>query len=346
MRRRKSRKGAPGIVEVAARAGVSIATVSRCFSQPGMVRQPTRERIQSAAADLGYIRNRAAGSLNNRFSGTLALVVPTIDNAIFAELIEAFSNRLQAHDRTMFIAAHGYDLELEVAIVRSLLERRIDGIGLVGFDHNPVCTNMLDQRNVPVLAVWNYNPCAQLPCIGTDNEAAAADITTHVIANGHRDIAMLFPDTTNNDRARDRSNGARRALAGAGIAIAPQRWIRCSYDIAEAKQLVLKLMLGNPPTAIVCGNDIIAHGAYYACQELGLRIPDNISVVGIGDFRGSAHMSPGLTTVRLPARRIGVQAADSLIAMIDTGTTPANAHMCIDHSIMLRGSVAPIKTAP
>ncbi|HCD49715.1 MAG TPA: transcriptional regulator, partial [Alphaproteobacteria bacterium] len=114
-KRTRSRKGAPGIVDVAKRANVSPATVSRFFNSPEVVRSPTRRRIEDAASDLGYIRDRMAGAMHNRFSGTFGLIVPTIDNAIFAELIEAFSTRLQERDRTMLIAAHGYDLTLETA---------------------------------------------------------------------------------------------------------------------------------------------------------------------------------------------------------------------------------------
>ena len=155
MQHRRIKKGPPGIVEVANRARVSIATVSRAFNAPDMVRLATRQRIEAAANELGYIRNRLAGSLHNSFSGTVGLIVPTIDNATFAEMIDTFASRLRHHDRTLLIATHDYDLSLEVAIVRSLLERRIDGIVLVGLDHDPVSLNMLEQRNVPVITIWN-----------------------------------------------------------------------------------------------------------------------------------------------------------------------------------------------
>ena len=339
MRYSRSRKGAPGIVEVAARAGVSIATVSRTFSQPDMVRAPTRMRIEKAADELGYIRNRAAGALHNRVSGTLGLVVPTIDNAIFAELIEAFSARLRDFDRTMLIAAHGYDLDLEVAIVRSLLERRIDGIALVGFDHAAVSMNMLQQRDVPVISVWNFRESTDIPCVGADNAAAARTVIRHVLDLGHRDIALLFPDVSSNDRARDRMNGVLQELRLADVTTAPDRLISCPYDIGEAKRLVRELVSGaRRPTAIVCGNDIIAHGAFYACYAEGVRIPDDISIVGIGDFRGSAHLEPGLTTIRLPARRIGNIAADSLVQMSDTGLLPNPFNQQVEVELKDRGS--------
>jgi len=215
--RPRSRKGAPGIVDVARRAGVSPATVSRFYNSPKIVRGPTRQRIETAAQELGYIRDRMAGTLHNRFSGTFGLIVPTIDNAIFAEMIEAFSAKLQKHDRTMLIAAHGYNLQLEAAIVRSLLERRIDGVALVGLDHDSVPLNMLKQRDVPVISIWNHQADTDIACVGADNFLAGTLVTSHLMQLGHRNVALIFPETENNDRARGRLAGAQTSLSDHGI---------------------------------------------------------------------------------------------------------------------------------
>ena len=340
VKRTRSRKGAPGIIEVASRAKVSPATVSRFYNSPDVVRGQTRKRIEEAAKDLGYIRDRMAGTLHNRFSGTIGLIVPTIDNAIFAELIEAFAARLREKDRTMLIAAHGYDLTLETAIVRSLLERRIDGIALVGFDHEEVPLNMLAQRDVPVISIWNYHEQSQIPCVGADNNEAGVLITRHLIDLGHRDIAFMFPDTQSNDRARDRIDAALGTAKKAGIAVNDERIINCPYDIGEAKRIARTLIGKNPPTAIACGNDIIAHGVLFACQELQVKIPDELSIIGIGDFRGSEHLEPGLTTVRLPARRIGQRAADTLLMMSETGMMPNPKNQAIELELIKRASTS------
>lgn len=340
-KRVRSRKGAPGIVEVAARAGVSPATVSRFFNTPDVVRGPTRKRIEEAANDLGYIRDRMAGSMHNRFSGTIGLIVPTIDNAIFAELIEAFSTQLLQHDRTMLIAAHGYDLEREVAIVRSLLERRIDGIALVGLDHAAIPLNMLSQRDVPAITIWNYAEDSELPCIGADNFGAGQMVTQHLLELGHTDICFVFADSRGNDRARARREGAIATAKARGLTIPAQRIHVCAYDVGEAKQLAMDILKSAPPTAIVCGNDIISHGVIFACQSMGFEIPDDISVVGIGDFRGSAHMEPGLTTVRLPAKKIGSLAADALVLMNESGLLPNPFRQKVDLDFRIRSSTAP-----
>ena len=322
MKRVRSRKGAPGIIEVAKRAGVSPATVSRFYNSPDIVKGPTRNRIEKAAADLGYIRDRMAGTLHHGFSGTFGLIVPTIDNAIFAELIEAFSARLQERDRTMLIAAHGYDLAMETAIVRSLLERRIDGIALIGFDHEAVPFNMLAQRDVPVISVWNYHEDSKIPCVGADNYEAGRLITQHILKLGHQDIAFVFPETKSNDRARDRLKGALDTAKQYGLNVPEHRLQSCAYDVGAAKQMAKSVLTQNAPTAFICCNDIIAHGVLFACQSMNVKVPEDVSIVGIGDFGGSEHLEPALTTVRLPANRIGVQAADTLLSMSETGMPP------------------------
>ena len=338
MKRLRSRKGAPGIIEVAKLAGVSPATVSRFYNDPDIVKGPTRKRIEKAAADLGYIRDRMAGTLHHGFSGTFGLIVPTIDNAIFAELIEAFSARLQEKDRTMLIAAHGYDLAMETAIVRSLLERRIDGIALIGFDHEAVPFNMLAQRDVPVISVWNYHEDSKIPCVGADNYEAGKLITQHILDLGHQDIAFVFPETKSNDRARDRLKGALGAAKKRGLKIPEHRLLSCSYDVGAAKEMAKKVLSENPPTAFICCNDIIAHGVLFACQGMGIKIPDEVSIVGIGDFGGSEHLEPALTTVRLPANRIGVHAADTLLSMSETGMPPKQFVESIEVEFVQRAS--------
>lgn len=307
-----------GIVDVARRAGVSASTVSRFFNAPDKVGAKARGRIEVAVRDLGYVRNRVAGSLHNRPSGAIGLLVPTVDNAIFAEMIEAFAQRLRVHDYMMLIASHGYDLALEAELVRTLLERRVDAVALVGLDHAPETQELLAARGVPFLTLWSHSERAPHPCVGVDNLETGWLVTRHVIDLGHRDIALVFGETAANDRTRDRLEGARRALEEAGLQ-PPAAWqVECRYDIADAKSICQRLLTGRRrPTAIVCGNDIIAQGALYAARSLDRAVPDELSVVGIGDFGGSAEIEPGLTTVRIPARRIGRTAADAIVTMIE-----------------------------
>jgi len=334
----RTRSGAPGIVDVASRAGVSPATVSRFFNSPEVVRSDTKLKIQTAATELGYIRDRMAGAMHNRFSGTIGLVVPTINNTIFSELIAAFSNRLLQHDRTMLVASHNYDLTLEVSIIRSLVERRIDGIAVVGQHHLDSAIDMLGVRHIPVIALWGYHQQPVIPFVGADNSLAAFKVTKHLLDLGHHDIAFIFPDTSNNDRAKDRKSGALLAMKDAGVSVPEHRLHTCPYNIAQSKQNALAILTNNKPSAIVCGNDVIAHGVIYAAQQLGLALPSSLSIVGIGDFTGSADIVPSLTTVRLPANRIGQIAADAIVEMSEQGNITTFKNQIIDTQLIVRES--------
>ncbi|MFD2741666.1 substrate-binding domain-containing protein [Sulfitobacter aestuarii] len=338
MARTRSRKGAPGIVEVAARAKVSIATVSRAFNSPDLVGSETRKRIESAAKELGYQQDLTSGTLGPGFSGTIGMIVPTVDNAIFSEMVESFSRRLNEHGRTMLIATHGYDLALEIPILRALIRRKIDGVVLVGFDHFDTSIAMLLDRAIPTLTIWNYDEDASVSCIGADNRKVGSCAMGHLLKLGHRDIAMLFPDTGSNDRARHRFTGALEEASANGVNIPSHRIIPCPYDIGAAKEAAIEMLRDNPPSAVLCGNDVIAQGVIYACLASGHAVPDDLSVMGIGDFAGSAHIEPGLTTIRIPARSIGAMAADAIVKASRAGFDPEPVATEVDFTLTIRRS--------
>ncbi|MFK7751000.1 MAG: LacI family DNA-binding transcriptional regulator [Sedimentitalea sp.] len=311
------------IVAVAKRAKVSISTVSRSFNHPEQVKPSTRKKIDKAVRKLGYIRNRAAQTMHGIRSATIGLVVPTIDHAIFAELVQAFSDAVEAQGFTILLASHGYDLEREYAITRKFLEHRVDGVALIGLDHSQETYHLLASNQIRAISVWNYDANSPLSCVGADNARAGALAGGHVVGLGHRDIGLVFPPTQDNDRARARRNGVEQVLADAGLEV-PQAWrLESPYSLSEAKDAVGELLAqSHRPTALICGNDVLALGAIYAAKAQGLDVPGDLSVIGIGDFKGSREMEPPLTSVHLPARDIGrlagAQLAGSIINNRDT----------------------------
>ncbi len=329
------------IVDVARKAGVSTATVSRYLNNPDIVKAQTGKRIEKAVAELDYVRNRAASSLHNRRTATIGLVVPTIDYAIFAEMMEAFSQRLMSHGFTTLIGAHGYDLDIERRLIRALMERSVDAIVLTGLDHRSESLSMMERREVPFLSVWNYSRDCTFPCIGIDNVRAGRATVEHLVALGHRRIAVLAGQTRANDRAEARCRGALAALEEAGCE-RREDWIRsCPYDIGDAKAHALRILESKDrPTAFACGNDIIALGVLFAAQSLGLSVPHDLSIMGIGDFRLSEHTHPALTTLRIPARRIGSLAADAIVGLVDGA--PLDAPIEVETELKLRESTTPL----
>lgn len=327
---------------VARLAGVSPATVSRCLNHPDLVSPATRKRVDTAIRKSGYIRNRAARTIHGRRSGTIGIVVPTVDYSIFAEAVQAFNDAVSESGFTLLLASHGYDLDVEYEVIRKLLEHRVDGIALTGLDHGAESFRLIEMQNVPAVAIWNYAEDSPLSCIGADNREAGRRAAEHLLMLGHRRIGTVFPDTGENDRARARLAAVTDALTAAGIQTPPAWRAHSPYDASRSKQVCLDLLnRRDRPTALLCGNDIIAHGALYAAAKLGLAVPRDLSVMGIGDFRGSAEMEPGLTTIRIPARRIGRSAGRHLVAAIGRDQPRAIEHVKHDIDLIMRATTAP-----
>lgn len=309
----------PDIVSVAKLAGVSTATVSRTLNHPDLVHPATRKKVDKAIRKSGYIRNRAAQTIHGRRSATIGFVVPTLASAIFAELVQAFNDTLSARGFTLLLASHGYDLDAEYLLVRKLLEHRVDALALIGLDHRADTYGLLREQGVPALAIWNYDDASEISCIGVDNREAGWRAAEHLLMLGHRRIGTVFPSTGENDRARARRQAALDCLAAGGIELREDWQIETPYDVGLAKRACLPLFRQTDrPTALLCGNDVIAQGAIYAASRTGLRVPQELSVIGIGDFSGSAEIEPALTTIRIPATRIGQAAAKHLTEAVDT----------------------------
>ena len=305
------------IVRVAAVAKVSISTVSRYFNHPELVNPSTRKRIDAAVRKTGYIRNRAAQTIHGIRSGTIGVIIPTLDHAIFAEVVQAFSDTVAEHGFTILLASHGYDGQREYKILRKLLEHRVDGIVLTGLDHSDAVFQLIESQSIPHVLIWNYSAQATHPCVGADNTLAGQLIAKHVLDLGHRKIASMFPPVDGNDRANGRLEAVLQTLRAADVEIPPDWQLTTVYSLTTAKRDATALMSqANRPSVLICGNDVLATGALYAAAALGLRVPQDISVVGIGDFKGSADVVPPLTTVRLPAVEIGQTAGHALSAAI------------------------------
>lgn len=316
------------IFAVARAAGVSISTVSRTFNHPRLVSPVTRRKVEEAVRVTGYIRNRAAQTIHGIRSATIGLVVPTIDHAIFAELVQTFSDTVEAEGFTILLGAHGYDLEREYRILRKFLEHRVDAVAVVGLEHAHESFRLIEKQETPALALWNWAAEAPLPCVGFDNFAAGAMAARHLLGLGHRRIALAFPPVSGNDRATARLAGARKVLAEAGVEPQADWLLTTPYAIGAARAAVGRLLEAGPrPSALLCGNDVIAQGAVHGLMAAGLVPGRDVSVIGVGDFKGSAEMVPALTTVRLPARRIGRLAGRALVETL-AGEEPLASRAC------------------
>jgi len=342
-RRRRAPTGTsapPRLEDVARLAGVSTATVSRAINRPDAVRPSLRESVFAAVRSLGYVPHGAARALASRRSSTVGAVIPTVDNAIFARCVQNLQARLYEAGLTLLLASTDYDAERERRQVQSLVERGIDGLILVGETHEPGVYELLANKGIPYVNTWIYRKQSPHPCIGFDNRRAAYRIAAHLHDIGHRRIAMAAGVTRDNDRAAQRVAGARAALADRGLAMSGEYLVEHGYEIGEGRQAASRLLeLAQPPTAIVCGNDILALGVLFECRARGADVPRDVSVTGFDDLDIAANVDPPLTTMRVPAAAMGERAADYLLARFAGEPAPEKTEL--EATLVVRKTTAP-----
>jgi LacI family transcriptional regulator len=303
--------------DVARMADVSTATVSRCLSHPEKVRPVLRERVEVAIAALAYTPDGAGRALATRRSRTIGAIVPTLHMAIFAYGVQSLQDRLATADYTPLLALSNFDLDKEYRNAQSLVARGVDGLMLVGSEHDPRLYDLLESKGIPFVNTWSTGSAGERPCIGIDNRAALKRNTRFVLDMGHRDVALIIGGQHHiNDRSRDRAAGYRDAMVEQGLEPGPI--VEKAYGIAGGREALRLLMAEvRPPSAIVCGSDLFAIGALLECRRAGIDVPGDLSITGTDDLEIAAEFVPALTTVHVPARAMGERAAEYLLARLD-----------------------------
>ncbi|WP_170327919.1 LacI family DNA-binding transcriptional regulator [Ruegeria arenilitoris] len=337
-------RSAPTLDDVAKMAGVSTATVSRCLNDPDRVVEATRQRVLSAVDRLGYTPNFAARVMAAKRSWTIGAIIPTMENAIFARGLQAFQEELHQHGYTLLVSSSAYDPDLEAEQIRTLVARGADGVLLIGHDRDPKIYKELARRNTPVMIAWSYLGDAQVASVGFDNHAAMAELANRVIGLGHQRIGVISGITAGNDRARLRVEGIRDAVRQNSLAPSDLTILETPYQIENGAKAFSKLMSqGVRPTAILCGNDVLAVGALYRAREMGLNVPKDVSVTGFDDIELARIATPALTTVHVPHRDMGRRAALALIDILEN-RTPSSGTRLATH-IVERQSLGPPASA-
>ena len=304
------------LADVARLAKVSTATVSRALTLPHKVKARTLERVQQAASSLGYVAHGAARALASRRTQTIAAVVPTLDNAIFANTIHALQRRLDEAGYVLLLASHEFDADIEARVTRKLIERGVDGLVLLGTTHHPEIYRMLEAHALPYVLTWAWDERGNHPCVGFDNHAAAQRITEHLLDLGHRRFAMVSGITAQNERAQERLAGVRAALAVRGLEL--QRVVEKPYTHTGGREGLRAVLAGSEaPTAVICGNDVLAIGAIAECHARDLKVPEDVSITGFDDMELAGMMKPALTTMRFPTAELGAYAANHLLMRLE-----------------------------
>lgn len=305
----------PTQLDIARRASVSTATVSRVLNRSPLVKPALREHVESVMAELGYYPHAAARALASRRTYTIGAVIPTLNNAIFAAGINALERELQAADYTLLVAVSNYDLEAETIQVRRLIERGVEGLLLVGNEHTDAVYRALKRSQSAYVNTWAYDPNLRRPNVGFSNRKAIGAVVDHLVTLGHRRIGMFAGIISGNDRARDRFEAARDQLAAYGLTLDSQSTVQVSYSILEARRAFARVAEeGKLPTALICGNDVIALGVLFEALERGITVPQRLSITGFDNLPLTEHLRPAITTIDVPAVEMGRTAALALLS--------------------------------
>lgn len=311
-------KALPTLEDVAKESGVSTATVSRVVNNPSRVRGETRKLVEDAIAKLGYTPHFGGRALASNRTNTIGAVIPTMENAIFAQGLQALQEELAASGVTLLVATSNYDPMREAEQIRALLGRGVDGLVLIGEERDEDIYALLESRNLPFVLVWWWRESCPWRCVGFDNRVAARAIAERVLDYGHTRIAMIAGVSSGNDRARLRVDGVRDALSDRGLTLQEGSLIEAPYTFDGGAKAARQLLAREDrPTAIICGNDILAAGAISALRQAELCAPDDVSVTGFDDIELARLISPQLTTVHVPHRRMGRSAAQLLLRLRD-----------------------------
>ncbi len=306
---RPSRSG-PGatIYQVAQRAGVSIATVSRVLRGSAPVAAPTRERVLSAVAALQFTPSHSARSLAEGKQAANGIVFPDLSGPYYAEVVLGYEEVAGEMGRSVLIlSTHGRQAARAMVLD---LAARVDGLVVLGRTVDDDVLTELVGRGMP-LVLLARDPIAGADAVNAENEKSAHALATHLTRDhGYTSLAFLGDVDASSDIAR-RWLGFRRALNDAEVPV-PERPTPCAFDEQSGQRCAEELLREQRPQALFCANDEMALGAIAAAESLGLRVPDDLAVTGWDDVMAARHSRPGLTTVRQPMRELGALAARRL----------------------------------
>lgn len=305
---------APTLDDVARAAGLSSMTVSRALNTPDQVRSETVKKVLAAVKATGYIPNALAGGLASRRSKLVAVLVPHLNDPLFADTLQAMGETLSQRGYQMLLCSAGYTPQTETELVSTLMSRRPDGIVLTGIHHANDLKKIIFNASVPVVETWDITPTPIDMLVGFSHEKAGLATAEYLLGKGYRRPGLVW---TTERTAAQRKNGLYEGLARHGITDAPCVESQLPARFADGRAGAAQLLETTELDVIICGFDTLAQGAISELQARGLRVPQDVAVMGFGDLDFAAATVPAITTVALDRYAIGARAATLLANRIE-----------------------------
>ncbi|HTV52853.1 MAG TPA: LacI family DNA-binding transcriptional regulator [Steroidobacteraceae bacterium] len=336
----------PTIRDVSRLAGVSRMTVSRVIRDLDLVLPATRERVNKAIANLGYVPDRAAGSLASRRTGFIALILPTLTNTNFAAVAHGLTESLRQADYDLLIAYTEYSLEEEERQLKNLLARRPEAIVLTGAVHRRAAARLLLACDVPVIEIADLPRHPLEHAVGFSNYQAGRAAARYLIERGHRHIGAVGSASASDGdvidhRGEERMRGFEDELRLHGRStelVLRHGRAPVSYEHGAA---VTPILLQREPRldAVFAVSDLSAVGVVMECQRRRLQVPEQLSVMGFGDFEIGTQINPALTTVHVDFRALGQRTARLLLELLSGATSPRPSIIDVGLRVIERASV-------
>jgi LacI family transcriptional regulator len=334
------------IYDVAKQAGVSISTVSNVIQNKGNIPDSTRKHVLDIIRDMNYIPNKLAQRLVTKKTYMVALLVPSIDNPFFAGIYSGIDHYIDENllEYKIIIGNIHYSTQREVHLIRSFRQEYLDGYIIVSNDPANEEIRALSSSGIPVvLAMSEPEENLALPFVTHDNYGTAYSAAEYLIELGHTKLGYIAGVFELSSRALSRFDGFRQCLHDRGLPFKDHYLVKggvyspeCGYNsfmkLYETKDI---------PTALLCAGDIMAVGVLRAIRECGMKVPEDISVIGFDNSPYSPYMEPPLTTVNIDSFRIGYDSAGILFELID-GKKPANPKKVIRGELVKRESCGPV----
>ncbi len=329
------------IKDIARVAGVSHTTVSRALKGNPAISAETTARIRQLAEEMGYTPSAVAQSLLTRRTQTIGMVITTLADPFVAKVVEGVESVAQTANYSVFLATSHNNPDQEIAVVETLHRRRVDAIIVTSSRVGSLYSSRLDQIRIPIVLINNQEEGEFLYSVAADDVQGAELAIEHLLGLGHRQIGYIgAPNRPKSNRRRQ--SGCEAALKKAGIEPNPNLVAQPDGDSDfDRGQAGFRSLSGSGVTAIFCYNDLTAIGLLMACQEKGIRVPEQLSIIGFDDINTSQYVSPPLTTVSQPRLQLGKTAMQMTLALLNSENVQDHTLPC---QLVVRQSTAPFKS--
>ncbi|MBP2551141.1 LacI family gluconate utilization system Gnt-I transcriptional repressor [Neorhizobium galegae] len=320
---------------------MSPMTVSRAFKRDSSVSRETRDAVLRASEDLGYVFDSTAASLRSQRTDFVAVTIPSLNNANFADTVRALSEGLSARGLQILLGYTNYDIHEEERLIEQLLRRRPEAIVVTGGKHTDRARQLLRNAGIPVIETWDWPDEPLGHVVGFSNAQSVREMVDHFVTAGYRRIAFIGGDDDRDTRGVERRAGFIAAMKAHGLDAS--RLIAAGappISMREGADAMGRLLDSAPDTeAVICVSDLPAFGALSECQRRSIRVPDQMAIGGFGDYEIGAVCVPSLTTINAFAYDIGRKAAELILAIRDgKPNVDAPARIVIHPELILRQS--------